>query len=459
MLKRGGVIVLLLCAVIAAGAAADKKKDGKPPADDAEHAAQQFVDLLAAGEFSKAVERFDDTMKEALPEAKLSEVWKKLNTQVGPFQKRTGVRTEKQAPYTIVFVTCRFENAVLDTKVVFGAAGRIAGLFFVPHETGAAYTPPGYARPGAYREVEVTVGTGRTALPGTLATPVGPGTFAGVVLVHGSGPHDRDETIGPNKPFLDLAAGLASRGVAVLRYDKRTMAHAAEVAADLERLTLEEETIGDALAAVRSLRASERIDAERIFVLGHSLGGVAAPRIGARDQRIAGLILMATPSRPLRDVLVDQFAYLFDRDGEVTPDEQARLDQIRAQVGIVKDPVRLAAAAPGDLPFGMGRAYWSYLERYDAPEVAAGLSQPVLVLQGGRDYQVTGEDLEGWRRALAGRAGVTFRVYPDLNHLFMTGEGRSTPEEYETAGNVAAVVVEDVAAWILGQPGTGRDLG
>jgi hypothetical protein len=118
----------------------------------------------------------------------------------------------------VVYVTCEFQRGKLDTKVVFDG-NKITGLFFVLSGT---YKPPPYADSSKFEEREISIGKGIWSLPGTLSLPKGVGFFPAVVLVHGSGPHDRDETIGPNKPFRDLANGLASRGIAVLRYEKRT---------------------------------------------------------------------------------------------------------------------------------------------------------------------------------------------------------------------------------------------
>ena len=126
---------------------------------------------------------------------------------------------------------CQFEKTKLDVKVVSNRSGQITGLFFVPTKSAEKYQRPPYAKPAALQEREVQVGVGEWALPGTLTMPVGDGPFPAVVLVHGSGPNDRDETIGPSKPFCDLACGLASRGVAVLRYEKRTKQHVAKLAA------------------------------------------------------------------------------------------------------------------------------------------------------------------------------------------------------------------------------------
>ena len=76
------------------------------------------------------------------------------------------------------------------------------------------------------------------------------------------------------------------------------------------------------------------------------------------------------------------------------------------------------------------------------------LKQPMLILQGERDYQVTMEDFAGWKKNLSSKASVEFKTYPNLNHLFMEGEGKSTPHEYETAGHVAEIVINDIADWM-----------
>ena len=193
-------------------------------------AGKQFVELLAKEDFAGAVARFDATMKTALPEPKLRETWQAVQAQAGPFQKQLGARATKVTGYDVVLVTCQFERTALDTKVVFDAKGRVAGLFFVPsHAAANASGPPPYARTNAFREKEFTVGRGEWRLPGTLTLPsAGGGLWPAVVLVHGSGPQDRDETIGANKPFRDLAWGLATKGIAVLRYEKRTKEYGKE---------------------------------------------------------------------------------------------------------------------------------------------------------------------------------------------------------------------------------------
>jgi predicted alpha/beta hydrolase len=154
--------------------------------------------------------------------------------------------------------------------------------------------------------------------------------------VHGSGPLDRDETVFANKPFRDLAWGLASQGIAVLRYEKRTKQHAAKLGAIGGPWTLKEETIDDVLAAVALLRQTAGIEVTRIFVLGHSLGGMLIPRIGTRDAPIAGFIVLAGATRPLEDMILEQTTYLVSLEGSISQEKQAHLDEITKQVAHIK---------------------------------------------------------------------------------------------------------------------------
>jgi dienelactone hydrolase len=340
-----------------------------------------------------------------------------------------------------------FYNAAQQLKVVRTGFEGLAEIVLKDAPKPAAYQPPAYVVPSTFREQEVTVGAGTEwTLPATLTLPTGTGPFPTVVLVHGSGPNDRDETIGANKPFQDLAQGLASQGIAVLRYDKRTRVYPGKVMA-LQNLTVKEETIDDALAAVALLRKTPQIDQKRIFVLGHSLGGMLIPRIGLADQGIAGLIVFAGATRPLEDEWVRQFEYLYGLRGPLTPNQKAEIDGYKQQAARIK---QLAPADTNskELLLRAPASYWLDLRGYFPPDVAQKLRQPILILQGERDYNVTMDAFHDWERSLSKRPSVTFKSYPKLDHLFLEGTGPASDADYARPRNIPKYVVDDIVTWI-----------
>jgi hypothetical protein len=414
--------------------------------------ARQVVDQLAAGEVEPIVRSLNDKMKAAIDAAGLRAIFPSVVVNAGAFKAQVGTRTESRNGMNVVVVACAFERANVDVNVVFDQEGRIAGLWLRPGASTTPYTAAPYVDPAAFRDEPVVVDAGGWPLPGTLTMPVGAGPFPGVVLVHGSGPNDRDGTFGPNKVFRDLAEGLASRGVAVLRYDKRTKVHAARVK-ELRDFTVEAEVVDDAGAAIRMLRAREGVKADAVFLLGHSLGGTLAPRIAAANPAVAGLILLAAATSPVEQAIVNQTRYLAMLDGRVSPEEQAHIDAV---LKLASDVRALKASDPplAAATFSAPAAYWVDLRDYRPAEAATALKRPMLVLQGERDYQVTMDDLAAWKRALGSRADVTFRSYPTLNHLFMAGTGPSSPAEYSQPGHVDEAVVQDIAAWVTRQRAT-----
>ncbi len=408
------------------------------PTDPLADKGRRFVDLLREKKHADAARWFDTTMAGALPVEKLAGVWTGLETGAGAFQAVESARVEPVGAYRTAIVTCKFANARLDAKIAFDKDEKVAGLFFSPAPE--PYADPPYVDRSKFDEREVTVGAGEWALPGTLTLPKGAGPHRAVVLVHGSGPNDRDETVGANRPFKDLAGGLASKGVAVLRYEKRTKLHGAAMA-KLPDLTVEQETIEDA-------RAAAGVDAKRIVIAGHSLGGQLAPRIASGQDGIAAIAILAGSTRPVADMMIEQVKYIASLDGRQAPEESAELKALERAAARVREIQSGAPAKDGEMVLGAGPPYWVDMAKYDALAVARDLPRPILVAQGGRDYQVTTRDFEAWKRALTGRKDVTFALYPELNHLFGAGEGKSGPEEYQRRAPVDARLVDDLAKWV-----------
>jgi len=410
--------------------------------------AQAFVTALENEDFAAASKDFDKTMQEKMPADKLGEVWKGLVKKLGPLKKQGAATAGKIQTYDVVWVACEFKEATLYTRVVFDKEGRVTGLFFTSNGPPTEYKAPAYVKREAFKDSDVQVGAGEWTLPATLSLPIGDGPFPAVVLVHGSGPHDRDEAIGPNRPFRDLAWGLASEGIAVLRYEKRTKHYPEKMAKIKDTLTVKEEVLDDALAATALLRKTRGIDPKHVFVLGHSLGAMAAPRIGELDPAIAGVILMASPSRSMGDVLIEQVEYILSLDPSPSDEQKKAIAKIKAQAEKLKDPKLSPDTPKDDVPLGGSAVYWLSMRDLQPVETVKKIKQPLLILQGGRDYQVTVQDFEGWKKTLADRKGTTLKSYPKLNHLFAVGEGKAKPEEYDKEGHVAVEVVADIAAWV-----------
>jgi len=431
-----------------------------PPGPDFSKLARTIVLELATGQFGAAEAQFDAAMSQALPEAKLAQTWGSLVAQFGALKAIHDVRVVPQQKFWVAYVNCQFEKAALDAKIVFTIDAKISGLFFVPPgQAGEAenapppeWTAPPYSIANSFRESPITVTDMHWELPGTMTAPAGNGRFPAVVLVAGSGPHDQDETIGPNKPFKDLAWGLASRGIVVLRYTKRTAKYGMKSTNDPNALTVNDEVIDDARSAVAFAAQQKNVDPRRIYLVGHSLGAYLAPRIASGDAEIAGIILMAGNFRPTEQLIVEQVRYLTGRSGAISPEAQKQIDAAEQVQREIENP-NLKPGTMIDI-FGsqMPSSYWLDLRGYDPGKVAAGLRIPVLILQGEKDYQVRLADFEGWKKALAGHSNALFKIYPSLNHLFMVsmaaGEQLSTPSDYKKFGHVSPDVVEDIAAWI-----------
>ena len=415
-------------------------------AQDFEALARDVVQELSARQYDKVEAQFDATLAAAMPLEKLQSFWDAILAQTGAFKAITHVTSAEQQGYHVITLACAFEKAPLNLRLAFDKGSRIAGFFLVP--AAAPWTAPDYADSGAFHERSVTVATGAWQLPGTLAEPNGAGPFPAVVLVQGSGPHDEDETVGSNKPFKDLAWGLASRGIVVLRYEKRTHKYAAQLAKETPNLTVKEEVIDDARAAAGLLAQRPEVRKARIYVLGHSLGGMLAPRIAEGDDQIAGIIIMAGSTRPLGEIVLEQVKYLSSLPG---PAGEGAKKQISAAEKFARD-YESPTLKPGETVSMMGiplpASYVLDLRSYDPAATAARLKIPILVIQGESDYQVTKKDFEGWEKALAGHSNVTTKTYPGLCHLFTLAGNPPSPADYEKPGHVAKATVDDIANWV-----------
>lgn len=402
----------------------------------------EILDALASGRFDAATAHFDARMRQALDAGKLRQAWQDaLPAQLGMYRRAADTTITRNGDAAVAATPLEFANGWLDMQVACDAEGAVGGLFFKPGQAPAASAPP--VAPGVVTR-ELVLDSPLGPLPGTLALPAGKGPFPAVLLVTGSGPNDRDETIGPNKPFLDVANALAARGIASYRYDKRSRVHGAAMAG--KAITVDDEVTDDAVAALHLLAQQPGIDAHRVFVLGHSLGALMAPRIAQRAHA-TGMILLAAPVTLDLDSVLRQLRYI----ASVDPAQAEDIKEMLASITAARDA--LAKADPAHPPAGeffhAPASYWLSLRGYDPVATARKLASPLLVLQGGRDYQVTPrDDFAAWQRGFHDDKRATLKEYPTLGHLFMPAGDPPSPADYARAGHVDAQVLDDIVAWI-----------
>ncbi|WP_184655018.1 alpha/beta hydrolase family protein [Oleiagrimonas soli] len=392
-------------------------------------------------------------MRQAVPADQLGQLWsERLAMMFGPHDAKAAGQSPR-IESGVVVTPLRFARRWLQMQVRCDAKMDIASLRIVPDkdrpEVAAAHVV--HAASGPWGHSEVTqVPSPFGPLPALLTLPKGKGPFPAVVMLAGSGPQDADESIGPNKPFRDLAQGLAAHGVASLRYQKRTYAYPTK-SANLSSMSIDDEVTNDAVAALRDLRADPHVDANRVFVLGHSLGAMMAPRIGRQVPQVAGLVMLAAPARSLLAVVDEQI----DDLGAATGMSPAQIVAQKQAVEAERKTLDTAQAGhpPAGKFMGIPQSYWMSLHDYDQVRTARALRMPMLFLQGGADFQVSPQhDFARWEAVFAHDPRVTLKAYPGLSHLFMPAGKTRSVKDYLVPAHVDTHVIDDIAAWIKRQP-------
>ncbi|OZB90350.1 alpha/beta fold hydrolase [Paenibacillus sp. XY044] len=419
------------------------------PSEAADNA-DLFLHALRAGDGVEAAKVMSPALQQALPVQTLNSLWKNYEGAYGQVSSVSGKQESDNTVHHNEVYTLQTAAVPLQITLRLNTGGLVDDLNIGPVSAGG-YQPPAYDHPAAYSEREVKIGEGEWALPGTLTLPAGQGPFPAVVLVHGSGPNDRDTSIGGAKPFRDLAAGLAAKGIAVLRYDKVTFEHTFKIAAN-PKLTVKEETVDDALSAVKLLTQTPGIDPARVYVAGHSQGGYAMPLIIEADagRNIAGTILLSGPSSSFIDVAVEQQAELVSRIKQLGQDPAPYEQQAAAWTQAAKlldDPQYSVSHLPESFP--IPPAYWWYDKKdYKPAELAKTQSGPMLILEGENDWQVPMHEFEQWKAALKDRTDVEYKSFPKVNHLLAEYDGLSTGSEYAQPSNVTPEIIDTIASWI-----------
>ncbi len=300
------------------------------------------------------------------------------------------------------------------------------------------------------KEEIVIIGKGTEyELGGTLTIPDGAKEpYAAVVLVQGSGPSDRDETINKNKPLKDIAEYLTSKGIAVLRYDKRTYTYQSKIAKDISNFTVKDEIINDTVLAANLLKEDSRIDKNKIFIIGHSLGGMIAPRIDAEGGDFAGIIIMAGSPRSFSDILYDQNMEIVN--GLTGEDKITAQSQVNSMMEVFSSLKSISDEDAKKITLaGASGYYYKEMDAHPAKEYLDNITKPIFILQGDKDFQVySDKDYKDYEAILEGKNNVTFKLYEGLNHFFMKSV-TGTVDEYKIDSHVDNNVLEDISNWII----------
>ncbi len=408
--------------------------------------ANSFFIYMVEAKYDTAHLFFDETEQTKITPTNLNQLWDNITTNLGKPVTLDAISSKVQGEFYAVTIEGKFEKAEQNFVLMFNKKEKIVGLF-MPKKA-ATYVKPSYADTTLYTEKSVYLQSGAHQLAAIITTPKNKSNFPVVVLVHGSGPGDMDETVGPNKPFKDIALGLASKGIASVRYVKRTLIYAVEFS---KAFTVKEEVLDDAVAAIALAKTIAGVDQKSVYVLGHSLGGMLAPRIATLSPSLKGIILAAAPARKLGDVIIDQNKYLVELAKDTTKVTQANLAEAIKEVEKSK-LIKLAPnMKPDSVVLGLPASYWIDLNGYDQVATAKKLKQRILVFQGGNDFQVPMTDYNIWNAALGKSPTASVKFYPELNHLLSPQTEKTYTQQYQIPVNVSEKLVSDIAVWINGK--------
>lgn len=383
------------------------------------------------------------------------------NFLLGPLESWTNPELHKSGRVTVYKTLANFQRSQValtlslwGTKATGIGVGDGMSLGLLP-----SWTPPTYISPSTFAEQELTVRPYWLwpATKGTLnlPSPDSPTRKPAILLIPGSGPGDRDATIGGTKSFKDLAQGLATAGFVVLRMEKPSAVVAFKQMVT-KSITLEDEYIVPLRAALSHLATHSSVDAKNIFLLGASLGGTVAPRLcAASPVPIRGIVSLAGASKPMDQAMVAQLRYLNEHFPRKDQEKHQREVQLFEEVRRVieaggpekgeKDPTK-------ELPFPLPLRYLRDLYENDPVEVASNLEVPMLVCHGKRDWQVGMDQFERWKEGLKVReeaVGHEFRLYEDVGHTMTPVEEEKFGSwQYAEPAHVKEELVKDVIDFV-----------
>ncbi|WP_208588571.1 alpha/beta hydrolase [Gracilibacillus suaedae] len=435
----------LLLLIIFLTSCSNDAKDFTP-----EQAAHEVIELLRTGAYQTVHDQwFGEELQASIPMDQLEREWEKRSADGGEFVDVHSLNVEKRGNNVeVIEGKVEYTNQTLDVRMILNHQLLVG--FSLPNSMTNASLPDSIV------EEEIIVGEGTAyELGGTLTLPKNQENLPAVVLVQGSGPSDRDESVYAYKPFRDIAWGLAEQGIAVIRYDKRTYIYGEKAVHDTNKLTVYEETVEDAIRATELLKSDKRIDENNVYILGHSLGGMLAPRIDLQGGDYTGIIILAGSPRPLWEIVYDQNKAVLENTPMTESDKKEQKELVEEEYKKAQQLREISEDEAKKMTvFGMNGYYLKEMDQYNVASIVSKLDKPLFILQGEDDFQVSYEkDFTAWQVLLEDNENATISSYPDLNHFFVDyqGPGKGTIKEYEAPKQVDTEVITDIGEWMFTQ--------
>lgn len=438
------IISLISCAAVLLFAlcACTQDEKARRPLDrqKALELARQHTRMLTGGDYDGLVSSFREEMQRQLDSRTLERAWQQITDAMGRYQSVYSMEYSARDNLATVLVKLKYDFGGVALTLTYDENGSLAGLWLNTAQLDE-YRPQST---DSYTETEITVGD--MGLKGILTTPKGTDSYPVAVLVQGSGQTDYNETVGPNRPFMEISHRLAEKGIASVRINKRY--YQFPEAAQNETLTIYNEYMDDIYTRIDWAKENVSDD---VYIIGHSQGGMSAPKI-ALDNDVKGIVMMAGSIRGLEDIILDQNIAALEQMTDISRrDKQRMTRQIQAAVQQVKS----LTADTGESILGIPASYWLSLKDLNRADILKNqLDIPVLIMQGTADFQVYyDKDYQYMQSELSGRDNIIFKEYEGLNHLFMPRAlpGVADTSEYMTPNHIPSQVTDDIAAFINGK--------
>ncbi len=413
---------------------------------------EDIINQFKAEEYERIYDRGDSIIKRRITKDRLQNIWESLATINGELKENGIPKYDFLDTMHLTTTKLKYKNGAVGLRLAFNLNWELAGLFIIDAEP--MYNIPAYANTFGFYEIKIPFGPEGFEGEAILTVPIAEKKYPCVIIIGGSGPVDKDLTLGPNRIYKDFAWGLANKGVASLRFDKRTKLYWSKIMEQHQTgkyYTIEQEYLEDINTLVKKLSKKTQINPNRIFLMGHSQGAGLMPLLIKQNKKVAGGIMLAGNYSSMTDLMLYQFDYLQAIQAK-SKEDSTQFDKLRNQA-LQAQKLPLPNTMPDDkLPQRYPFSYWNYLSKLNLPQLALKNNKPVLILQGVRDYQVPFSEYQKWQTLLKEKPNYMFASFEKLNHLFLEGIGKSTPTEYFNRSNVPEYVIDEIVKWINAQP-------